>query len=179
MIPVAVIVLGVLAAAAALLYARPEAPRAGAAQSLVARADALLPQTQCRACGYPGCRPYAEAVVAGSAPIDRCPPGGGAAAHALAQLLGRDPPPGASAYPAVPERTVAVIDEDACIGCTRCIDACPVDAIVGAPRRMHTVVGRWCTGCALCIPPCPVDCISVLAVPPPRWRWPPPAGIAV
>jgi len=131
---------------------------------LADRIDALLPQTQCTRCGYPTCRAYAEAVAAGRADIDRCPPGGADGVAALAALLGRaarplDPGCGAEAPPAV-----AVIDEDVCIGCTKCIQACPVDAIVGAAKRMHTVIAAECTGCELCIPPCPVDCIVLAPV---------------
>lgn len=126
---------------------------------LAQRIDALLPQTQCTRCGFAGCRPYAEAIAAGKADIDQCPPGGDAGVAKLAHLLGRAVKPLAPAFaPAMPPQ-VAVIDEAACIGCTKCIQACPVDAIVGASQRMHTVIASWCTGCELCIPPCPVDCI--------------------
>jgi electron transport complex protein RnfB len=123
--------------------------------------DALLPQTQCRQCGYAGCRPYAEAICAGHADINQCPPGGEIVIRDLAALLGvpfkpLDPQFGPTQAPAV-----AVIDEQTCIGCTLCIQACPVDAIVGAAKLMHSVITRECTGCALCIPPCPVDCISL------------------
>lgn len=132
--------------------------------TLCERIDALLPQTQCTRCGYPACRPYAEAIASGQADIDRCPPGGSAGIAALAQLLGRavmplDPAHGVEAPPAI-----AVIDEATCIGCTKCIQACPVDAIVGASKRMHDVIADECTGCELCIAPCPVDCISMQAV---------------
>jgi electron transport complex protein RnfB len=127
--------------------------------ALAARIDALLPQTQCRRCGFEGCRPYAEAIVAGTAPINRCPPGGDATIATLAQMLDRprlplDPARG----PEAPLAT-ASIDEPACIGCTLCIAACPVDAIVGAAKLMHTVLRDSCTGCELCLPVCPVDCI--------------------
>ncbi len=130
--------------------------------SLAERIDALLPQTQCTRCGYPACRPYADAIAAGAAAIDRCPPGGMATLTALAALTGRDarrldPSCGVEAPPAR-----AVVDEAACIGCTLCIAACPVDAIMGAPKRMHTVLASHCTGCGLCVPPCPVDCIAML-----------------
>lgn len=124
------------------------------ADSVVARIDALLPQTQCAQCGYPGCRPYAEAIARGDAGIDLCPPGGQETATQLAELLGR-------AVPKMPEpgTNKAFIEEDRCIGCALCIEACPVDAILGAPQKMHTVLIDECTGCELCLPACPVDCI--------------------
>jgi electron transport complex protein RnfB len=132
--------------------------------TLADRIDALLPQTQCTRCGYPACRPYAEAIARGEAPINRCPPGGDAGIRALATLTGRpvqalDPECGSGMPP-----QIAFIDEDACIGCTKCIQACPTDAIVGASKLMHTVIPDLCTGCELCIPPCPVDCIAMLPV---------------
>src|SRR5687768_11320108 len=132
--------------------------------SLATRIDALLPQTQCTQCGFAGCRPYAEAIVAGAADIDQCPPGGDAGAARLAGLLGRAAKPLNPAHGAYRAPQVAVIDESTCIGCTKCIQACPVDAIVGASKLMHTVIAEWCTGCELCIPPCPVDCIALAAV---------------
>ena len=124
--------------------------------------DELLPQTQCTRCGYTGCRPYAEAIANGEADINQCPPGGTETILALASLTGRavtplNPDNGFEAAP-----TVAFIDEERCIGCTRCLPPCPVDAIVGAPRLMHTVVAALCTGCELCIAPCPVDCIRMV-----------------
>jgi electron transport complex protein RnfB len=124
--------------------------------------DALLPQTQCTRCGYRGCRPYAQAIAAGEAPINQCPPGGAATIEALAELLARP------ALPLNPDNgiegppLIAQIDEEACIGCARCLPPCPVDAIIGAPRQMHTVMLALCTGCELCIAPCPVDCISMV-----------------
>jgi Na+-translocating ferredoxin:NAD+ oxidoreductase subunit B len=136
--------------------------------SVADRIDALLPQTQCTKCGYQGCRPYAEAIAAGEAEINQCPPGGAAGIDALAQLLDR------AAIPLNPmngsERplTVAVIDESRCIGCTLCIPACPVDAIIGSAKRMHAVIASQCTGCDLCLPPCPMDCITMVPVVPPR-----------
>ncbi|MDC7825358.1 RnfABCDGE type electron transport complex subunit B [Pseudomonas sp. BLCC-B13] len=120
--------------------------------------DALLPQTQCGKCGHPGCKPYAEGIANGEA-INKCPPGGDATIHALAQLL--DVPELPLELPAVPPQ-IALIREAECIGCTKCIQACPVDAIVGAAKLMHTVISVECTGCELCVAPCPVDCIDIL-----------------
>ena len=130
-----------------------------------ARIDAALPQTQCGQCGYAGCRPYAEAIATGSAAINRCPPGGKRVIRRLAALTGQpvvalDPSCGEHKPP-----QIARIDEDRCIGCTLCIQACPVDAIVGAAKLMHTVITDHCTGCELCLPPCPVDCIDLVPVP--------------
>jgi len=132
---------------------------------LAERIDALLPQTQCTRCGYPACRAYADAVAAGDADINQCPPGGAAGIELLAALLGRAPKPlnPANGVEKAPE--VALIDEEVCIGCTKCIQACPVDAIVGASKFMHTVLVDECTGCDLCIPPCPVDCITMVPAP--------------
>lgn len=124
--------------------------------------DALLPQTQCTRCGYPTCRAYAEAIAADEADIDRCPPGGEEGVVALAQLLGRAPKPLNPVYGSATPPVVAFIDEDVCIGCTKCILACPVDAIIGAAKRMHTILTTECTGCELCVAPCPVDCIAML-----------------
>jgi electron transport complex protein RnfB len=131
--------------------------------SVAARIDALLPQTQCGQCGYPGCRPYADALARGEAGVDQCPPGGDATARALAALLGREPRPVDPRYGSVTTDQVAVIDEGRCIGCALCLPACPVDAIVGAPRFLHTVIAAQCTGCELCLPACPVDCIALAA----------------
>jgi electron transport complex protein RnfB len=123
--------------------------------------DALLPQTQCTRCGYDGCRPYAEAIAHGAAEINQCPPGGSATIAALGRLLHRE------LLPLNPENgvegpaLVAVIDEDRCIGCVKCLPPCPVDAVVGARRQLHTVIADVCTGCELCIAPCPVDCITM------------------
>lgn len=132
--------------------------------SLAQRIDAVLPQTQCTRCGYEGCRPYAEAIAEGSADINQCPPGGEAGVVKLADLLGRAPKPLNPANGACRPPQVAVIEEPICIGCTKCIQVCPVDAIVGASRLMHTVIASWCTGCELCIPACPVDCIVLAPV---------------
>ncbi len=131
---------------------------------LASRIDAELPQTQCTRCGYPACRPYAQAIADGEADIDRCPPGGNDGVVALAALLGRGPKPLDPAYGVEAPPTVAVIDEAVCIGCTKCIQACPVDAIVGAAKRMHTIIDAECTGCELCIAPCPVDCITMVPI---------------
>ncbi|WP_395825450.1 electron transport complex subunit RsxB [Collimonas sp.] len=132
--------------------------------SLADRIEALLPQTQCTKCGYPACRPYAEAIADGSASYNQCPPGGQQGVARLAQLLGQ---PEIALNPVNgierPRRT-AIIDEAACIGCTLCIQACPVDAIVGAAKQMHTVIAEQCTGCDLCVAPCPVDCITMVDV---------------
>ena len=132
--------------------------------NLAQRIDALLPQTQCTQCGYDGCRPYSEAIAAGEADINQCPPGGDVGVEMLAALLAREPKPLNPANGLHRPPQVAVIDEETCIGCTKCIQACPVDAIVGASKRMHTVIASWCTGCELCLPPCPVDCIALLPV---------------
>ena len=133
----------------------------------VAQIDALLPQTQCTRCGYPGCLPYATAIARGEAQINQCPPGGSATIQALAQLLGRDPQPLNPAYGVEAEPRVAWIDEARCIGCARCLPPCPVDAIVGAAKYLHTVIAERCTGCELCLAPCPVDCIEMRPGPAP------------
>jgi len=132
------------------------------AETLVDNIDALLPQTQCTRCGYPACRDYAQAIARGEADINQCPPGGRVGIEALARLLGREPKPLNPTHGIEKPREIAVIDEQACIGCTKCITACPVDAIVGAAKLMHTVIGDECSGCELCIAPCPVDCIAMV-----------------
>jgi electron transport complex protein RnfB len=137
--------------------------------------DALLPQTQCGQCGHPGCRPYAEAIARGDDDINKCIPGGEATVLALADLLGCEPAPmEIEEKPAA----VAVIDAQTCIGCTLCLQACPVDAIVGAAKQLHGVIAAECTGCELCLPPCPVECIQMvpIAVDIPHWRWPYPSS---
>ena len=146
--------------------------------SLVERINQVLPQTQCAQCGYPGCRPYAEAIASGEADINQCPPGGEAGVRELADLLGTDPKPLDESRGEHKPPMVAVIDEDRCIGCTLCIQACPVDAIVGAARMMHTVIESECTGCELCIEPCPVDCIDLIERPQP-WQWTQPQPIPI
>jgi Na+-translocating ferredoxin:NAD+ oxidoreductase subunit B len=135
------------------------ATRPAAADSLVDRIDALLPQTQCTRCGYEGCHPYAQALADTHTAINRCPPGGSAGIDALAALLGREPAPLDPACGSDADPGLAWIDHNACIGCARCLPACPVDAIIGAQRYLHTVLERGCTGCELCIASCPVDCI--------------------
>ncbi|GGA14058.1 RnfABCDGE type electron transport complex subunit B [Dyella caseinilytica] len=133
--------------------------------SLTDRIDALLPQTQCEQCGYHGCRPYAEAVASGVAEINQCPPGGSEGIAKLAALLGRAPLPLNPENGVEKPRTLARIIEADCIGCTKCIQVCPVDAIVGANKLMHTVIADDCTGCERCIPACPVDCIVLEPMP--------------
>jgi len=141
---------------------------------LVDQIDALLPQTQCGQCTYPGCRPYATAIASGEADINQCPPGGEATIIALANLLGRDPKQLNPEIGAIKPKMVAMIDEPICIGCTLCIQACPVDAILGAAKQMHTVIAEECTGCELCVAPCPVNCIDMIVVKQDvsHWKWP-------
>ena len=141
---------------------------------LVDKIDALLPQTQCGQCTFPGCRPYAEAIAKGEADINQCPPGGETTIIALADLLGRDPKPLNPEHGVETAKRVAVIDENICIGCTLCIQACPVDAILGAAKQMHTIIASECTGCDLCVPPCPVECIDMVEIQPTleTWKWP-------
>jgi electron transport complex protein RnfB len=133
-------------------------------RELVERLDRLLPQTQCGQCGYEGCRPYAEAMARGEADVDHCPPGGDAGARALATLLGVEAKPyDRTRGEHLPPLVARIIEAD-CIGCTKCIQACPVDAIIGASKHMHVVIEPLCTGCGLCVPPCPVDCIVMQPV---------------
>lgn len=140
------------------------------------KVNAVLPQTQCGQCGFPGCRPYAEAVAKGEVKTNLCTPGGEECARSLADLLGLEYEPLAGVAVAEKPKTVAVIREDTCIGCTLCIQACPVDAIVGAAKQMHTVLREVCTGCELCVKPCPVECIEMVPVSGTleTWRWPMP-----
>ena len=139
---------------------------------LVNKIDAILPQTQCGQCGFPGCKPYATAIAGGEIEINKCPPGGEEGIQKLAELLGVDPIPFGGDTELKP-KAVALIDEDNCIGCTLCIQACPVDAIVGAAKQMHTIVVSECTGCELCVAPCPVDCISMPEIEEKitNWKW--------
>ena len=133
----------------------------GLAQTLADAVDALLPQTQCGQCGYAACRPYAEAIARGDVDINRCAPGADESIAEIAALLGVPPKPLDPRFGVIKPAVLAVIDEAQCIGCALCIKACPVDAIVGAPKLMHTVLEPACTGCELCVPPCPVDCIRM------------------
>jgi electron transport complex protein RnfB len=138
---------------------------------LARRIDAVLPQTQCTRCGYPDCSAYAQAIAAGEAPINQCPPGGAEGIARLAAVTGHPVTPLNPANGIEGPLTLAVIDENWCIGCTLCIKACPTDAIIGSNKLMHTVVDPYCTGCELCIPVCPVDCISLEVVSGERTGW--------
>lgn len=144
---------------------------------LVDQIDGLLPQTQCGQCGFPGCRPYAEAIANGEA-INKCPPGGETTIKALADLLDVEPQPLDAEHGVEQAKRVAIIREDECIGCTKCIQACPVDAILGAAKHMHTVIESECTGCDLCVEPCPVDCIDMVTIQTDirTWTWAPPSS---
>jgi electron transport complex protein RnfB len=150
-------------------YDSPSLP--AAQQALAAQIEDLLPQTQCTKCGYAGCRPYAEAVASGAAGYNQCPPGGAQGVARLASLLGKPVIPINPANGSERVRQVALIDEALCIGCTLCIQACPVDAIMGAAKQMHTVLTALCTGCDLCVAPCPVDCIAMIDATPGRTGW--------
>jgi len=140
---------------------------------LTEKIDAILPQTQCGQCSYPGCKPYATAIAKGEADINQCPPGGDEGIRKLADLLGREYKPLSAEHGVEKPKALAVIDEARCIGCTLCIQACPVDAIVGAAKQMHTVIAAQCTGCELCVPPCPVDCIAMVPIAEDisNWKW--------
>ncbi|GAB4058522.1 electron transport complex subunit RsxB [Uliginosibacterium sediminicola] len=140
---------------------------------LVDKIDAILPQTQCGQCGHPGCKPYATAIANGEADINQCPPGGEEGIRKLADLLGREFKPLNAENGTEKPKSVAFIDENTCIGCTLCIQACPVDAISGAAKQMHTIIAPLCTGCELCLAPCPVDCITMEVVKETvdTWKW--------
>ena len=170
---VAVIALGVLAGASGLLLGFAAIRFKVEGDPLVEKIDAVLPQTQCGQCGFAGCQPYAEAIAAGEADINQCPPGGETGIVALAELLGRDPKPLNPENGAEKPKMVAVIDERNCIGGALCIQACPVGASLGAAKHMHTVIAKECTGCELCIAPCPVDCIYMtpIAQTIANWKW--------
>lgn len=141
------------------------------AKSLADQIEDVLPQTQCTKCGYPACRPYAEAIATGAANYNQCPPGGAEGIARIARLLGKPVIPLNPVNGIERPRPVAVIDESLCIGCTLCIQACPVDAIVGAAKQMHTVLPELCTGCDLCVAPCPVDCIAMVEITPGLTGW--------
>ncbi len=161
MLSAVVILAGLALALTAVLVAAAKRWPEGT-DSLVSDVEHLLPRIHCAQCGYPGCRPYASAIVNGSADINLCPPGGDETVRRLATLLGRDAPPVSGRGTASMLR-VARIDESQCIGCNLCARACPVDAIVGIPQTMHTVLAAHCTGCELCVAPCPVDCIAMVS----------------
>lgn len=144
---------------------------------LADKVNAVLPQTQCGQCGFPGCKPYAEAIAEGSADINRCVPGGMDTVEKIADLMGVEPKaldPSLDVAPAVAQK--AFIMEELCVGCTKCIQVCPVDAILGSRRHLHTVIQSECTGCELCVPVCPVECIIMRDTPelPQNWIWPKP-----
>ena len=173
----AILAIGGLAAAFGLILGFASVRFKVEGDPLVEQIDSILPQTQCGQCSYPGCRPYAEAIANGEADINQCPPGGEDGVIKLAELLGREPKPlNPENGVAKEEETVAIIDENLCIGCTLCIQACPVDAILGANKQMHTVIEAACTGCELCVEPCPVDCIDMVPVEQTvgTWKWPKP-----
>ena len=142
-----------------------------AIDQLVQQLDDALPQTQCTRCGYPDCRRYAEAIASGEAEINQCPPGGAEGIARLAGITGRAVRPLSAEHGVEAPRLAAVIDEDWCIGCTLCLEACPVDCIVGGPKAMHTVIASQCTGCELCLPACPVDCIALVPASGSRTGW--------
>ena len=176
---VVVITLAIISAAFGLLLGYSAIRFRVEGDPVVDQIDALLPQTQCGQCGFAGCRPYAEAMAKGEADINQCPPGGETTIIALADLLDVEVKPLSAEHGVEKEiPTVVYIDEQTCIGCTLCIQACPVDAILGAAKQMHTVIENECTGCNLCIPPCPVDCIHVKPVEPTlhSWKWEQPFG---
>ncbi|WP_407332641.1 electron transport complex subunit RsxB [Enterovibrio sp. 27052020O] len=167
---IAVLAIAVLAAIFGILLGFASIRFKVEADPIVEQIDAILPQTQCGQCGYPGCRPYAEAIANGDT-INKCPPGGQATIEKLADLMGVEATE--SAHEEENVKTVAFIIEDDCIGCTKCIQACPVDAIIGSTKAMHTIIKDECTGCDLCVAPCPTDCIVMipLKTTPETWKW--------
>ncbi|NCI15339.1 electron transport complex subunit RsxB [Cronobacter muytjensii] len=174
MIVIAVVALTLLALLFGMLLGYASRRFAAEEDPVVDQVDELLPQSQCGQCGYPGCRPYAEAVANNGEQINRCVPGGEPVMQKIATLLNVEPQPlDGDAVAAEPVRMLAVIDEPNCIGCTKCIQACPVDAIVGATRAMHTVMSDLCTGCNLCVAPCPTQCIELrpAATTTDNWKW--------
>lgn len=174
LIAISIMALGAIVIGIALGYAAVKFKVEG--DPLVEKIDAILPQTQCGQCGYPGCKPYAQAIAKGEVEINKCPPGGYDGMVKIAELLGKD----ISKISLVEEKPkqIAVIDEQNCIGCTLCIQACPVDSIVGAAKQMHTIIAADCTGCELCLAPCPVECIKMQVVPTTtkNWKWSFPAA---
>ncbi|WP_417441076.1 electron transport complex subunit RsxB [Idiomarina sp.] len=168
----AVIALGILALIFGVILGFAAVKFRVESDPIVDQIDEILPQTQCGQCGYPGCRPYAQAIADGD-DINKCPPGGEATIKQLANLMGVEAKPLDDAHGEEDVKKVAVIREDECIGCTKCIQACPVDAILGAAKQMHTVIEHECTGCDLCVEPCPVDCIDMVKVKakPETWQW--------
>lgn len=158
---------GLLLGFAARRFARQDDP-------LFEQIDNLLPQSQCGQCGYAGCKPYAEAICKQGVPINRCAPGGEAVMLKIAEVLNIEPQPlDDHSQPQAPVPMLAWIEESQCIGCTKCIQACPVDAIIGSTRAMHTVISELCTGCNLCVDPCPTHCILLqpVATTPDTWKW--------
>ncbi len=170
---VAVITMGTLAVISGLLLGSAAMRFQVEGSPIAEKIDAILPQTQCSQCGFSGCLPYAEAIAAGDAAIDRCLPGGAACTIALSKLLSRDVEKIDLVIGSTPRKMLAKIDEKNCVGCTFCMQACPVDAILGAARFIHTVIAKECTGCGLCIVPCPMDCINMEPVLPTitSWKW--------
>lgn len=154
---------GIILGAAAIIFKIKGDPTAQ-------KIEAVLPQTQCGQCGYPGCKPYADAVAKNEAPANLCVPGGQDTINQISDIMGVEP---VAASTQAPEATIAYINEDMCIGCTKCINACPVDAIVGSNRQIHTIIRDECTGCKLCVDPCPTECITMIPIPPTTesWKW--------
>lgn len=180
MIGIAIVVIGGLALLFGLLLGYAAKYFKVKGDPVMEQIDALLPQSQCGKCGYPGCRPYAQAIANQEANINLCIPGGELTQLALAELLNQEPHAGNFENKVREANMLAIINEYQCIGCTLCIQACPIDAILGAPRQMHTVIAQECTGCELCVAPCPVDCIQMVMVPPTlaTWKWPYPGDFS-